>query len=69
MLVCESQASGPRVAQRRAEILPRLTDRRAGPQRGQGRDISPLAAEGTIGGVLTVIQARLAEAKRKPLVA
>jgi len=70
MLVCESQASGPRVAQRRTEILARLTrivDQ--GRKEGKATNISPLATEGTIGGVLAVIQARLAEAKRKPLVA
>jgi AcrR family transcriptional regulator/DNA-binding MarR family transcriptional regulator len=76
MLVCESQASGPRVAQRRTEILARLTrivDQ--GRREGKAENISPLAAEGTIGGVLAVIQARLTDAKRtqrahgKPLIA
>ena len=70
MLVCESQASGPRVAQRRTDILARLTrivDQ--GRKDGKAENISPLAAEGTIGGVLAVIQARLTDAKRKPLIA
>jgi len=70
MLVCESQASGPRVVQRRTEILTRLTrivDQ--GGNEGKAENISPLAAEGTIGGVLAVIQARLLQAKRKPLIA
>jgi AcrR family transcriptional regulator/DNA-binding MarR family transcriptional regulator len=70
MLVCESQASGSRVAQRRAEILGRLTlivDQ--GREEGKAEKISPLAAEGTVGGVLAVIQARLTEAKPKPLLA
>jgi AcrR family transcriptional regulator/DNA-binding MarR family transcriptional regulator len=80
MLVCESQASGPRVAQRRAEVLARLTrivdqgrtltgtpkGRTAG-KSGKAENVSPLAAEGTVGGVLAVIQARLLEAKPKPL--
>lgn len=69
MLVCESQASGPRVAQRRADILERLTrivDQ--GRKEGKAENLSPLAAEGTIGGLLAVIQARLTEAKRKPLI-
>jgi len=69
MLVCESQASGPRVAQRRTEILARLTrivDQ--GRREGKAENISPLAAEGTVGGVLAVTQARLTEAKRKPLI-
>jgi AcrR family transcriptional regulator len=88
MLVCESQTSGPRVSQRRAEILNRLTrivdqgrtltgtpkgriprEHSAAGKSGKAENISPLAAEGTVGGVLAVIQARLAEAKRKPLVA
>ncbi|MGH2878030.1 MAG: TetR/AcrR family transcriptional regulator [Solirubrobacteraceae bacterium] len=69
MLVCESQASGPRVARRRTDILARLTrivDQ--GRNEGKAENVSPLAAEGTIGGVLAVIQARLTDAKRKPLV-
>jgi len=69
MFVCESPASGPRVARRRAEILARLTrivDQ--GRQEGKAENISPLAAEGTVGGVLAVIQARLTDAKRKPLI-
>jgi len=83
MLVCESQASGPRVAQRRTEILARLTrivdqgrtltgtpkgriprGHAAAGNSGKAENISPLAAEGTIGGVLAVIQARLTDAKR-----
>jgi AcrR family transcriptional regulator len=70
LLVSDSQASGPRVAERRAEILARLTrivDQ--GRDEGKVENVSPLAAEGTVGGVLAVIQARLLEAKRKPLVA
>ncbi len=82
MLVCESLTSGPRVAQRRTDILARLTrivdqgrtltgtpkGRTAG-NSGKAENISPLAAEGTIGGVLAVIQARLLQAKSKPLIA
>jgi AcrR family transcriptional regulator len=70
LLVCESQASGPRVAERRAQVLARLTrivDQ--GRTEGKTENVSPLAAEGTVGGVLAVIHARLVEAKRKPLVA
>jgi len=68
LLICESAASGPRVAQRRTEVLGRLT-RIVGEGRNEGKaqNISPLAAEGTVGGVLAVIQARLFEAKHKPL--
>jgi len=76
MLVCESLTSGGRVAQRRTEILARLTrivdqgsaltgtpKRRVTGKSGKATNISPLAAEGTVGGVLAVIQARLTEAK------
>jgi DNA-binding MarR family transcriptional regulator len=69
MLVCESQVSGARVAQGRADILARLTriiDQ--GRQEGRATHISSLAANGTIGGVLAVIQARLAEAEHEPLI-
>jgi AcrR family transcriptional regulator len=82
MLMCESQASGPRVAQRRAEVLGRLTrivdhgrTLTGTGKSGKAENISPLAAEGTVGGVLAVIQARLlacprtGEAKPKPLIA
>jgi AcrR family transcriptional regulator len=79
MLVCESQASGGKVAERRAQVLAQLTrivdhGRTAG-KSGKAENISPLAAEGTVGGVLAVIQARLVEAKHtqrahgKPLIA
>ncbi|HVA20185.1 MAG TPA: TetR family transcriptional regulator [Solirubrobacteraceae bacterium] len=83
MLVCESLTSGGRVAERRAEILARLTrivdqgrtltgapeariprGHAAAGESGKAENISPLAAEGTIGGVLAVIQARLTEGKR-----
>jgi AcrR family transcriptional regulator len=69
MLVCESQASGPRVAQRRTDILARLTrivDQ--GRNEGKAENVSRLAAEGTVGGVLAVIQTRLRDGKRKPLI-
>ncbi len=70
MLICESQASGQRVAQRRAEILGRLTrivDE--GRKEGKAQNVSSLAAEGIVGGVLAVIQARLLQAKHESLVA
>lgn len=68
MLICESQASGPRVAKRRAEVLAALT-RIVDQGRGEGKaqSVSPLAAEGTVGGALSVIQARLFEAEHRPL--
>lgn len=75
MLVCESQASCPRVAQRRAQVLARLTrivdegrTLTGTGKSGKAENISPLAAEGTVGGMLAVVQVRLTEAKRKPLI-
>jgi AcrR family transcriptional regulator len=74
MLICESQASGPRVNERRAEVLGRLTrivDQ--GRREGKSENVSSLAAEGIVGGVLAVIHARLFEeehtqrAQGKPL--
>jgi AcrR family transcriptional regulator len=70
LLICESQASGPRVAQRRAEIvglLTRIVDR--GREEGKAQSISLLAAEGTVGGVLTVIQSRMLREEHSPLIA
>jgi DNA-binding MarR family transcriptional regulator len=70
MLVCESQASGPRVNERRADVLARLTQIvDQGRREGKAENISSLAAEGTVGGVLAVIQARLFEEEHKPLTA
>lgn len=76
MLVCESQASGPRVNERRADVLARLTQIvDQGRRESKAKNISSLAAEGTVGGVLAVIQARLCEeehtqrAHGKPLIA
>jgi AcrR family transcriptional regulator len=70
MLVCEPQAIGPRIAQRRAEVLARLTQIvDQGRREGKAQNISSVAAEGTVGGVLAVIQTRLFEAKHKSLVA
>jgi len=70
MLVCESQASGAKVAERRAQVLGALTRIvEEGRKAGKAENVSPLAAEGTVGGVLTVIQARLLDAKPRPLLA
>jgi AcrR family transcriptional regulator len=75
MLVFESRASGPRVNERRAEVLARLTrivdqgrTLTGTGKSGKATNISALAAEGTVGGVLAVIQARLTETKPKPLI-
>jgi len=75
MLVCESQASGPRVTKRRAHVLSKLTlivdqgRTLTGTDReGKAQNISPLVAEGIVGGVLAVIQARVLEEGQKPLI-
>jgi AcrR family transcriptional regulator len=69
MLVCESQASGPRVAQRRRDILAQITKIvHLGRKEGKAEHLSSLAAEGIVGGVLAVIQTRLTDAERKPLI-
>lgn len=69
LLVYESQAGGGRVAGRRADILSVLTRIvQEGRKEGKATNISSLAAEGTVGGVLAVIQARLTEPERKPLI-
>jgi AcrR family transcriptional regulator len=69
LLICESQASGPRVARRRAEVLGSLTrivDE--GRAECKAQNISLLTAEGTVGGVLAVIQARLLADRHEPLI-
>lgn len=61
LLICESQASGAKVAERRAQVLGALTrivDQ--GRDEGKAENASPLVTEGTVGGVLAVIQGRLA---------
>jgi len=67
MLICESQASGAKVAERRAQVLDALTrivdqgrTLTGTGKSGKAENLSPLAAEGTVGGVLAVIQGRLA---------
>ncbi len=68
LLVCESPAGGPRVDERRRDaiaLLTRIVDRGRGETKSD--TLSPLVAEGTVGGVLAVIQARLLESKRTPL--
>ncbi len=80
LLVCESLASSPRVQERRRDAIALLTQivdqgRTLTGTSGESKTdtLSPLAAEGTVGGVLAVIQARLlapartAQAKSAPL--
>jgi AcrR family transcriptional regulator/DNA-binding MarR family transcriptional regulator len=61
VLVCESAAGGSRVLARRAEAieqLARAVDAGRGESKGAS-ELSPLTAEGIVGGALSVIQARL----------
>jgi AcrR family transcriptional regulator/DNA-binding MarR family transcriptional regulator len=61
VLVCESAAGGPRVLARRAETieqLARMVDEGRGESKGAA-ELSPLTAEGVVGGALAVIGARL----------
>jgi hypothetical protein len=68
MLIVESLSGGSRALQRRGEILAEVT-RAIDEGRGEPRaaDPPPLTAESTLGGVLTVIGARLLEAEHAPL--
>lgn len=60
MLVCESLASGGMVAKRRTDVLAALTRIvHEGSREGMATSGFLLAAEGTVGGVLAVIQGRL----------
>jgi AcrR family transcriptional regulator/DNA-binding MarR family transcriptional regulator len=61
VLVCESAAGGSRVLARRADAIEQiahLVDEGCGESKGAG-ELSPLTAEGVVGGALGVIQARL----------
>ncbi len=65
LLIVESLSGGPRVLQRRGEILAAVT-RAIDEGRGEPRaaDPSMLSAEGIVGGVLTVIHSRLLASPR-----
>lgn len=68
VLVCQSLGSGQAVLGRRTEVVAQLTRAVAeGQESANGDTHAALTAEGVVGGVLTVIQARLEEADREPL--
>jgi AcrR family transcriptional regulator/DNA-binding MarR family transcriptional regulator len=70
VLVCQSVAGAQAVLERRAEVFGELTRAvREGEDRGGGDVHAALTAEGVVGGVLTVIQARLEEVEHEPLLA
>ena len=73
LLICESQANGLRLNERRQQVIVQLvrvvdegrtsTGTPKGRTAGKAENISPLVAEGIVAGVLAVIQARLLDAK------
>lgn len=63
LLICESQANGRRLNERRQEVVAQLNLIVDGGRReGKAENVSPLVAEGTVAGVLAVIQVRLMDA-------
>jgi AcrR family transcriptional regulator len=69
VLIGESLACGPRVSERRGRVIAQVTCAIDG-GRAQAKSgvVPPLAAEGVVGGALAVIQARLLETEREPLI-
>jgi AcrR family transcriptional regulator len=61
LLVVDALKAGPRVQERRAEVLERLARaiQREGARAGTGRELSPLTGEGVVGAILGVIHTRL----------
>jgi AcrR family transcriptional regulator len=60
LLIVESQAGGPRVLEARGRVLAGLTGAiDAGRAEAKGSAPGPLVAEGTVGGVLSVLASRL----------
>jgi len=70
VLIVESLGGGPRTLRRRAEVVAKLTSViEEGALEGKSAFTPPpLTGEGVVGGVLAVIQARLAEESHAPLV-
>ncbi len=75
VLIVESLACGPRVSERRGHAIAQVTraideGRILKGTSAQARTDTapPLAAEGVVGGALAVIQARLSETEREPLI-
>jgi AcrR family transcriptional regulator len=70
LLVCESAGGGPATLERRGRVLAQLrsTIQEGSSEARMGFASSPLAAEGILGGVLAVIQARIAGEPHTPLV-
>jgi AcrR family transcriptional regulator len=66
VLIAESLASGPRVLERRGRVIAQVTSAiDEGRSQARTDTVPPLAAEGVVGGVLAVIQARLEPSGRR----
>ena len=68
LLICESLTAGPKALARRNEVLARLT--RAldeGRSEPESNAPPPLTAEGLVGGVLSLLHARLTQEEHEPL--
>ena len=70
VLILESLAGGPRTLTRRVEVIAKLTSIvEEGAAQGKGSFTAPpLTGEGVVGGVLAVIQSRLADKSHAPLI-
>jgi AcrR family transcriptional regulator len=71
LLVVDALGAGPRVLERRAEVLERLgvAVQEGGSRAHSGLDLPPLTGEGVVGAVFSVIHSRLlAKRQRPPLV-
>jgi AcrR family transcriptional regulator len=70
VLITESLAGGPRTLQRRGQVIGKLTSivEEGASEAKVAFAPSPLTGEGVVGGVLAVIQRRLAEEPHTPLV-
>jgi AcrR family transcriptional regulator/DNA-binding MarR family transcriptional regulator len=66
LVVVEALGAGPRVRERRAEVLERLSGaiHEAGARAKAGHGLSSLTGEGVVGAVLSVIHTRLSQQRR-----
>jgi AcrR family transcriptional regulator len=69
LLILDALKAGPRVQQRRAEILMQLSHalHETGTRAKAGRELPPLTGEGVVGAVLGVIHTRLSAERPGPL--
>jgi AcrR family transcriptional regulator len=68
LLIVESLSGGPKILERRGEVVARLIEAvDAGREEATDQLAAPLAAEGIVGGVLTVIHSRLVESAHRSL--